>query len=217
MPGILSDSAIAGAITRGEIKIDPWDPAQLNPASYDLTLGDGVTVYKRWVSHDEEYDLRPKFGLSRADVTGKLRDGSDIVVGTPGLVLNVKEEPGTISFKIDKDQGWILKPGIGYLMHTRERIWTEKFVPIVDGKSSIGRLFIQIHATAGYGDPGFDGQYTLEVIVQHPVRVYPGMRIGQIRFHTVEGEVEKTYKVTGNYKDEAAEGAVGSKAWRQFL
>jgi dCTP deaminase len=101
-------------------------------------------------------------------------------------------------------------------MHTRERIWTEKFVPIVDGKSSIGRLFIQIHATAGYGDPGYDGEYTLEVIVQHPVRVYAGMRIGQIRFHTLEGEVEKTYKVTGSYKDEAAQGAVASKAWRQF-
>lgn len=215
MPGILSDSAISSAVERGDIRIDPFTSAHINPASYDLTLGDEVTVYKHWVGYNENYDVRPKFGISIADVTGKPRDGSDMFA-VRDTVLDVRKEPETVSFKIDPNQGWILKPGIGYLMHTRERIWTEKYVPIVDGKSSIGRLFVQIHATAGYGDPGFDGQYTLEVIVQHPIRVYPGMRIGQIRFHTLEGELSKTYKATGNYKGEHAKGAVGSQAWRQF-
>ena len=204
--GILSDEAIKRAVEEGSIRIDPYNPAQVNPASYDLTLGDEVTVYRHWVSHTQDEYL----------VDGR-RDGLDL---TPfvrgGAFFDVKKEPETVSFKMTPEYGWALKPGIGYLMHTRERIWTEKYVPIVDGKSSLGRLFVQIHATAGFGDPGFDGQYTLEVIVQHPIRLYPGMRIGQIRFHTVSGEIGKPYNQVGHYRDGAARGAVGSQAWKQF-
>lgn len=221
--GILADSAIRKAIGEGLIKIEPYNETHVNPASYDLTLGDEVTVYKRWVAYDETFDVRPhvpgnpslQLGISRAEVMGKVRDGSDMFAARD-RVLDVRDEPETVTFKINPEAGWLLRPGIGYLMHTRERIWTESFVPIVDGKSSIGRLFMQIHATAGYGDPGFDGEYTLEVIVQHPVRVYPGMRIGQIRFHTMHGALDKTYKSTGHYTGEFAKGAVASQAWKQF-
>jgi len=215
MYGILTDKIIAASVEAGTIKITPYDPRQLNPASYDVTLGDEVRVYRRWVSYDEHYDVRPEFGMSTADITGKPRDGSDFVANS-GMVLDVKDEPETVLFKIDPERGWILRPGIGYLMCTRERIWTRKYVPILDGKSSIARLFMQIHCTAGFGDPNFDGNYTLEVIVQHPLKVYPGMRIGQIRFHTMHGEVEKAYDKVGHYRGEAATGAVGSQAWRQF-
>lgn len=199
VPGILSDSALADAFNKGDIKINPWEPSQLNPTSYDLTLGDEITVYKDWVSFDE---------------TRKSRDGSDLV--PVDRTLDVRKKPETVSWKIDPDQGWVLKPRIGYLMHTREIVTTSKYVPILDGKSSIGRLFLQVHATAGYGDPGFDGQYTLEVLVQHPIRVFPGMRICQIRFHTMEGELEKPYNLVGHYKGDAARGAVPSQAWKQF-
>lgn len=200
--GILSDRAIRAALEDGSIKIDPFNPAHVNPASYDLTLGGEVAVYKLWV---ETYRNEPQ---------PRVQDGSRM--HPLDNWLDVKKEPEIETFEIDPKQGWVLKPGIGYLMHTRERIWTERYIPILDGKSSIGRLFIQIHATAGFGDPGFDGQYTLEVIVQHPVRVYPGMRIGQIRFHTMHGEVSKTYDKVGHYTGKAAQGAVGSQAWRQF-
>ena len=79
--------------------------------------------------------------------------------------------------------------------------------------SSTGRLFIKVHETAGYGDPAFDGQYTLEVTAVHPIRLYAGMRIAQIRFHRMEGAV-MPYR--GNYMGEAAMGPVASRAWRQF-
>jgi len=105
-----------------------------------------------------------------------------------------------------------LRPGFGYLMHTRERIKTDHYVPVVDGKSSNGRLFIQIHQTAGYGDPGYDGQYTLEVTVTHPVVVYLGMRIAQMRFHTKVGS-GPLYK--GKYRGEKARGAVPSAAHKE--
>lgn len=113
------------------------------------------------------------------------------------------------------DEGHVIRPGQLYLMHTAERICTEWFVPVVDGKSSIGRLGVQIHITAGYGDPGFDGQYTLEVICVHPVKLYPGMRIAQMRFHTMVGKLLH-YKRAGNYTEESAKGAVASMSYKQF-
>ena len=202
--GVLSDQAIRAALDEGSIKIDPFEAEQLNPVSYDLTLGGQVTVYKGWVETESytQWSLdKPKDGRLLHAVQG---------------TFDVKKKPEFESFQMDPKEGWVIKPGIGYLMHTRERIWTEKFIPVIDGKSSIGRLFIQIHITAGFGDPGFDGQYTLEVVAQHPVRVYPGMRIAQIRFHTIAGELVKLYQQTGHYTGEHAVGAVPSQAWRQF-
>ena len=142
--GILSDGQLQAAIELKTIEIEPYNPDQLNPASYDLTLGDEVRVYKRWVLHNEYYK-GPK-------------NGSDLFPSES--LLDVKEEPETIAFKMDKDLGWILKPGIGYLMHTRERVHTRRYVPIVDGKSSIGRLFVLVHFTAGYGDPALLSRLT---------------------------------------------------------
>ena len=89
-----------------------------------------------------------------------------------------------------------------------------RHVPVLDGKSSLARLFVSVHATAGYGDAGFDGQYTLEVTVTHPIVVFAGMRIAQIRFHTMHGEVGKLY--SGNYTGETSKGAVASRAYKQF-
>jgi dCTP deaminase len=219
--GILGDLSIKLALERGEIQIDPFTPEHLNITSYDLTLGDEVRIYNQWVENG--YGAIPTgqpvtvghFGHVQFQerVRSTPVDGSYLYPRES--VYDTKHEPSTTVFKIP-DTGWVLKPGLGYLMHTRERVKTNIYNPILDGKSSIGRLFIQVHATAGYGDPGFDGQYTLEVIVQHPVRVYAGMRICQIRFHTVHGLPEKSYADVGHYKDGFASGAVASQAWRQF-
>lgn len=200
---ILTDQRIREALNRGAIQIDPYRPEQVNPTSYDLTLGDGVAVYRGWVET-----------FSGEGPKGEVQDGHRFTpIDRP---LDSKVEPEVERFTIDPERGWLLKPGIGYLMHTEERVATKGYVPILDGKSSIGRLFIQVHATAGYGDPGFDGQFTLEVLVQHPVRVYPRMRICQIRFQEYEGMVLRTYDSTGHYTGDAARGAIASQAWRQF-
>lgn len=204
--GILSDLEIRRAITAGEIEIDPFTPEHLNITSYDLTLGNEVRVYSNWVT-GTPIEWAHHNGPEGAIDGSSLRPVADPV--------NSKEVPVTHAWKFD-DRGFLLKPGIGYLMHTRERVRTDCYNPILDGKSSIGRLFIQVHATAGYGDPGFNGQYTLEVIVQHPVRVFPGMRICQIRFHTIAGRLGKLYDQVGHYTQESAKGAVASQAWRQF-
>lgn len=200
---VLTGAEITDALQHGDIEIDPYDASQVNPASYDLRLGDGVAVYDQWV-HTSAEETHPGCG-------GRLFAHGN---GVPAImdVMDVKTEPKVTRFMIG-ESGFILKPGIGYLMHTLERVRTDRYVPVLDGKSSIGRLFIQVHATAGYGDAGFDGQYTLEVLVAHPVRVYAGMRIAQIRFHTTQGTVRLYH---GNYTGEAARGAVPSRAWRQF-
>jgi dCTP deaminase len=94
------------------------------------------------------------------------------------------------------DEGLIIYPHDGYLMSTVEIITTNKFLPIINGKSSLGRLFISIHQTAGFGDPGFNGNYTLEVCVKYPVKLYKGMRVAQISFMSILGDITL---YNGNY------------------
>lgn len=192
--GILSGPAIIDALDKGDIEIDPFEPLNINPASIDLRLGEGLTLYDDWV-YDSDHPSEFTRPLDR--------------------VLDVKDPLRTTSYTFNEKDGLILVPGILYLMHTVERVRTEKYVPILDGKSSIGRLGIQVHITAGYGDPGFDGQYTLEVTAMHHVRVYPGMRFCQMRFHTLAGPV-LSYQKTGHYRGEAARGAVPSRVHEQF-
>jgi dCTP deaminase len=160
------------------------------------------------------YDYRDQI-LPDHTKTSVSRRRGDNIQRDLSRVLDARKKLNVWEFEIDPAKGWLLKPGIGYLMHTVERIWTMDYVPVLDGKSSIGRLFLTVHVTAGYGDTGFDGQYTLEVVAQYPTIVYPGMRFGQMRFHTLKGEVTD-YKQRGNYTGEASLGPVPSMAYRQF-
>lgn len=94
----------------------------------------------------------------------------------------------TRTFRIPPE-GYVLRPGRCYLGATVEVIHTDRYVPHYDGTSTCGRYFISSHQTAGRGDPGFRGSFTLEITVQMPVRIYAGMRIGQVHFETLEGPV----------------------------
>ncbi len=97
-------------------------------------------------------------------------------------------------------EGYVLQPGTLYLGVTEEYTETHKHVPFLEGKSSTGRLGIDIHATAGKGDVGFCNTWTLEISVAQPVRVYFGMPIGQLIYFVVEGEVETMYNTKKNAK-----------------
>jgi dCTP deaminase len=228
--GILTGPEIRSAIFAGDITIDPLDGIEegkmVNPASYDLTLGNKVKVYSPSVQIVYGGFIE-KQGYEHTDTRTVHKPltkvGHDMVVHSKGSYLyahnekwlDSKHEEPTWEFTIDPKLGWLLKPGIGYLMHTAERVTTKRYVPVLDGKSSIGRLFITAHVTAGYGDPGFDGQYTLEVVATHPVLVYPGMRFCQMRFHTPVGEI-LDYQHRGHYQGQASMGPVPSMAHRQF-
>ena len=138
----------------GQIVIDPFDPAHVNPNSYDLTLGNGVGIYQE---------------IDRWDV---------------------RNPPALKTFTGSDDGVWYLDPGYLYLMSTVERVGAHSLVPIINGKSSTGRLGLSIHCTAGFGDVGFFGTLTLEISVIHPLTVYAGMRICQISFQEVVGEIQ---------------------------
>ena len=93
-----------------------------------------------------------------------------------------------------------MRPGTTYLGSTLEYTEAHKHVPFLEGKSSVGRLGIDIHATAGKGDVGFCNHWTLEISVSQPVRVYSGMPIGQLIYFDVQGSVETLYNKKGSAK-----------------
>ncbi|MEM6347118.1 MAG: dCTP deaminase [Bacteroidota bacterium] len=97
-------------------------------------------------------------------------------------------------------EGYVLQPNTLYLGVTEEYTETHAQVPFLEGKSSIGRLGIHIHATAGKGDVGFCNTWTLEITVVQPVRVYPGMPVGQLIYFEVDGEVINAYNRKENAK-----------------
>lgn len=107
-------------------------------------------------------------------------------------ILDSKKENSLLRFGIPKG-GYVLEPGKLYLGSTVEYTETHLHVPMLDGKSSTGRLGIDIHATAGVGDVGFCNHWTLELSVKQPVRIYAGMPIGQLTYHKVQGRVNKAY------------------------
>jgi dCTP deaminase len=98
------------------------------------------------------------------------------------------------------EEGFVIQPGTLYLGSTVEYTETHNSVPFLEGKSSIGRLGIDIHATAGKGDVGFCNYWTLEISCVHPVRVYANMPIGQLIYFKVEGEIENYYNRKQNAK-----------------
>jgi len=91
------------------------------------------------------------------------------------------------------EEGIVLQPGTLYLGVTEEYTETHRHVPFLEGKSSTGRLGIDIHATAGKGDVGFCNTWTLEISVCQPVRVYVGMPVGQLIYFEVQGEIDMPY------------------------
>lgn len=115
------------------------------------------------------------------------------------------------------DEGFVLQPGTLYLGVTEEYTETHGTVPFLEGKSSIGRLGIDIHATAGKGDVGFSNTWTLEISCVQPVRVYAGMPIGQLIYFRVDGDIENYYNRKSNAKyNQRTHLPVESMMWRNF-
>jgi len=114
-------------------------------------------------------------------------------------VLDAKKHNEIEHFEIPAE-GYVLYPDVLYLGVTEEYTETHKHVPFLEGKSSVGRLGIDIHATAGKGDVGYCNTWTLEISVSQPVRIYPGMPIGQLIYFEISGEVQNAYNTKKNAK-----------------
>ena len=113
-------------------------------------------------------------------------------------VLDMKKHHATELLKIP-ESGFLLEPGKLYLGRTLEYTKTSGFVPMLEGRSSVGRLGLCIHVTAGFGDVGFAGFWTLEIQCVQPIRIYPFVEICQIYYHTIQGEYDE-YR-SGKYQN----------------
>ena len=109
-------------------------------------------------------------------------------------------------------EGFVLRPGKLYLGRTAEYTKTEGYIPMLEGRSSIGRLGICIHVTAGFGDVGFAGYWTLELFCVQPVRIYAGVQIAQIYYHTITEPYERY--TSGKYQNNT--GIQSSMLYKEF-
>jgi dCTP deaminase len=163
---ILPDHQISKLGQRGVIS--PFDPAQLEPASYDVRLGNDFKVFQR--------DFTPYIDL---------------------------EDPVDVTRHVSVDDGdwFLLHPGEFVLGATKEVVhMPNNLVGRIDGKSSLGRLGLVIHVTAGYIDPGFQGPITLEMACFHPlpIALRPGKLIAQLSFHEMSAPAAEPYN--GRYQ-----------------
>lgn len=113
-------------------------------------------------------------------------------------VLDMKKE-NKASKIIIPEEGIVLQPRKLYLGRTVEYTETDKYVPMLEGRSSVGRLGLFIHVTAGFGDVGFKGYWTLEIFCVQPIRIYPNVEICQIYYHDIDGEYDKY--ASGKYQN----------------
>lgn len=113
------------------------------------------------------------------------------------FTLDMKKENKAKSIMIPPE-GIILEPNKLYLGRTKEYTETDKFVPMLEGRSSVGRLGLFVHVTAGFGDVGFCGYWTLEIHCIQPIRIYADVEICQIYYHSIEGNYDKYSK--GKYQ-----------------
>lgn len=153
---ILTKTAIQSSMTKGEIKIEPFNPENLNPNSYDITLAPKLKIYT-------------------------------------DLTLDCKRANASLELDIP-ESGLVLRPGELYIAHSNEYTETNNLVPILNGKSSLGRLGLFVHITAGFGDNGFKGQWVLELSCIKPLRIYPNMKIAQVVYHRIEGDKLDIYE-----------------------
>lgn len=125
--------------------------------------------------------------------------------------LDMKKDNKTYEIFIPED-GLVLVPGRLYLGKTLEYTKTFNLVPMLEGRSSLGRLGIFVHVTAGFGDVGFCGRWTLEISVVKPVRIYRWIECCQIYYHTIEGDI---VNYSGKYQ--SSKDIKSSELYKEFM
>ena len=185
---MLSDRTLKDEIARGRIRIDPLDPADIQPASIDVHLDRAFRVFK--------VSSRPYI-----DVREPMDDLTDEVV-------------------IDDERPFFIHPGEFVLGSTLEILTLpDDIVAQVEGKSSLGRIGLLIHATAGFVDPGWHGKLTLELsnVAKMPIALHYGMKIGQLSFMRMSTPVDRPYgsaELRSKYQGQM--GPTPSRAFTEF-
>jgi dCTP deaminase len=186
MHSVLSDATITRLVAQGRIRIDPWDPDLVQPASVDLRLGDSFRVF-----HNHR-----------------------------ASAIDLRDPPTNLTEQIRVDEGepFVIHPGEFCLGRTLEHVeLPDDIVARIEGKSSLGRLGLIVHATAGFCDPGWKGTLTLELnnLTRIPIRLYPNLPIAQLSFMTLDAPAQRPYghaELGSHYQGqvEATESRYGS-------
>lgn len=163
---MISRNAIQSLMKAGLITVSPT-PVKMGPNSIDLRLGDELKTY-----HPTKNRIRVV----------------DPVGGGTFYAIDPKNPPPLVDVPRLPDGKWLLVPGQFYLGVTLEETFCRGVVPHLDGRSTCGRLSIEAHKTAGVGDNGFRGRWTLEIEVTEPVLVAPGDRLFQVYFTPCWGQ-----------------------------
>ena len=161
---LLSDRDIRTAVDAGDIRLDPWDPAMVQPASVDVRLDKYFRVFE-----NHRY---------------------------PSIDPSIEQPELTRLIEVDGGEAFVLHPGEFVLASTYETVTLGSAVAArLEGKSSLGRLGLLTHSTAGFIDPGFSGHVTLELsnMATLPVKLWPGMKIGQLCFFELTSPAEHPY------------------------
>jgi dCTP deaminase len=186
---VLSDRTIQRLLDEGRIGIDPYDDDLLQPSSVDVRVDRFFRVFR-----NSRYPF--------IDVKEPMEELTELV---------------EIS---DESQPFILHPGEFVLGSTLERITLpDDLVARLEGKSSLGRLGLLIHSTAGFIDPGWDGHVTLELsnVANLPITIYFGMKIGQLSFVQLTEPAENPYGSSGiGSKYQGQAGPTPSRYWQNF-
>ena len=186
---VLSDRTIREEIDRGRIVVDPYDPDLVQPSSVDVRVDRSFRVF-----HNARY---------------------------PYIDVRQPMEELTEKVEVDGDEPFILHPGEFVLGSTLEVVTLpDDLAARVEGKSSLGRLGLLTHATAGFVDPGFSGHVTLELanVATLPIKLYPGMKIGQFCFFRLSSPSEHPYgsaKYGSRYQGQR--GPTPSRSFQNFF
>ncbi len=161
---LLSDRDILSHVSAGEIGLDPWEPGMVQPSSVDVRLDKFFRVFE-----NHKY---------------------------PSIDPSVEQPELTRMIEVDAEEPFVLHPGEFVLGSTYEQVSLGPSVAArLEGKSSLGRLGLLTHSTAGFIDPGFSGHVTLELsnMATLPVKLWPGMKIGQLCFFQLSSPAEHPY------------------------
>ena len=185
---ILSDHSIREALASGRLLVEPLAEDAVQPASLDIRLDRDFRVFRH---HRRAY----------IDVRESVEDLTEVET-------------------IADDEAFVLHPGEFVLGSTRERVQLgDDIVARVEGKSSLGRLGLLVHATAGYVDPGWDGHLTMELsnVSTLPIRLYYGMKIGQLSFANLTTPADHPYGSPALHsKYQGQTGPTASRGWQDY-
>ena len=169
------------------------------PAKYDIYFGGMLTGDKiREEVENGHIEITP-FDKRRINTNSYNLTMNKLLLTYNDEIIDFKKKNPTKKIYIPEN-GLVLQPNVLYIGRTNEECWTDKYIPMLNGRSSIGRLGICVHVTAGFGDIGWRGTWTLEITAVKPVRIYPDIEFCQVSYFTPYGDTDIQYD--GRYQNQ---------------